>query len=236
MDEDVEDPDQLENEIQFIEENSLEFVQDLADGLKGDEDPSQFTEDQMDVVVTDEFSGYLMPFRDVLASRQKIFKLFQEKALVLPPVNQVVISNAVQMKPMRDLGHDQFKRLEQEFELANASAPVDMDQSRLINSDLHDQLQIKFAAECDVDGEQWLTDENDDSWKDWAPDLFFERVFKIYPSAQAGSDGTLQHKLQKLTFVLTETDDFKSINEFLSTFSESFSRKSRPVEIWGQPL
>ena len=77
-----------------------------------------------------------MPFRAVLASRQKIFKLFKENTL-LPPVNQVVISNAVQMKPMRDLVHEQFKRLEQEFELANASAPVDMDQSRLINSALH---------------------------------------------------------------------------------------------------
>ena len=137
----------------------------MADGLKGDEDPDQFTEEQKDVIVTDEFSGYLMPFRAVLASRQKIFQLFQEKKL-LPAVNQVVISNAVQMRPLRDLSHGQFKKIQQEFELANASAPVDMDQSRLINSDLHDQLQVKFAAESELDGELWLVDENDDSWKD----------------------------------------------------------------------
>ena len=80
LDEEVEDPDQLEDEIEFIEENSLEFVQDLADGLKGDEDPSQYTEDQLDVVVTDEFSGYLMPFRDVLASRKR-FSSFSKRNL-----------------------------------------------------------------------------------------------------------------------------------------------------------
>ena len=91
-----EDGNQLQDDISFMEENSVEFVQELADGLKGDEDPSQFSAEQLDVVVMDEFSGYLMTFRDVLASRQKIFKLFKEKSL-FPPVNQVVISNAVLM-------------------------------------------------------------------------------------------------------------------------------------------
>ena len=117
------DGNHLENDISFMEENSVEFVQELADGLKGDEDPEQFTEEQKDVIVTDEFSGYLMPFRAVLASRQKIFSLFKEQKL-LPAVNQVVISNAVQMRPLRDLSHENFKKLQQEFELANASAPT----------------------------------------------------------------------------------------------------------------
>ena len=219
--------DGSEEDIPFEEEDTLEFMQELADDLVGDEDENQFSQRQMESIVTDEFTGFLMPFKSVLASRRKINQLFKEKSL-FPPVNQVVISNAVQMKPMRDLTHDSFKRLEQEYELANASAPVDMDQSRLINSDLHDQLQVKFAAETDLDGTPWLEHEDDDSWKDWKPDLFFERIFRIYPSAQAGSDGTLQHKLQKLTFVLSEAEDFKSVNEFLSTCNNIAKQHGSP--------
>ena len=81
-----------------------------------------------------------------------------------------------------------------------------------------------------MDGELWLADENDNSWKDWSPDLFFDRIFRIYPSAAAGSQGTLQHKLQKLAFVLSEEDDFKSVNDFLSTCNEIAKQHGSPED------
>ena len=73
-----EDGNQMEDDISFMEENSVEFVQELADGLKGDdEDPGQFTEGQKDVVVTDQFSGCLMPFRAVLLQDKDISIIVQ---------------------------------------------------------------------------------------------------------------------------------------------------------------
>ena len=185
-----------------VDENSKEFVQDLANRLVGDEDISQFTDKQRHTEVTDQFSGVLMSLERILIVRKKLFDWRQDglakAALAQQQVNQVV------------------KKLEQEFQIANASAPVNMEQAKLINSDLHDSLQILFFAEVEPNGDHWLEDYDDQSWKNWKPELFFERVFRIFPPHSASREGTLQHKLSKLVYRFDSSENFKSLNDFFA--------------------
>ena len=92
-----------------------------------------------------------MALERILIVRKKLFDWRQEglaraAAHSQQQVNQVVISNPVQMKPVHSLNYESLKKLEQEFHIANASAPVNMEQAKLINSDLYDSLQILFFA------------------------------------------------------------------------------------------
>ena len=201
------------------DQNSLEFVQKLANELKGNEKESSFTEDQLNIQVVENFSGCSMTLRQVLGLRARLFQMYMSNQIpagASNQINQVVVSDAVQMRPVKELSYDSLKRLQQEYELANAHAPVKMDQFRLIPSDLHDQLQVRFAIEAEPNGDQWLED-CDSSWKKWSADVFFERIYKIYPSAEAGTEGTLQHKLQNLTFVLFEEKSFKSVDDLFAS-------------------
>ena len=69
-------------EEQIVEDqNSLEFVQNLANGLKGNEKESSFTEDQLDMQVVEKFSGCSMTLRQVLGLRAKLFQMYMSNQI-----------------------------------------------------------------------------------------------------------------------------------------------------------
>ena len=121
--EELEDPseNEEESENEEIDENSIDFIQDLADNTVGDEDESKFSTRQKQTQVFDNFSGTTMPLHNVLFIRKKLFDWRQEglakaaAAQAANPINQLVISNPVQMKPVHALSYETLKRLEQEF-------------------------------------------------------------------------------------------------------------------------
>jgi len=203
--EELEDPSEEEegSEDGEVDENSMDFIQELADKMDGTEDEKQYSNEQLATEVFESFSGTTMPLQNVLFIRKKLFEWRQQglakaAANQQNQINQLVISNPVQMKPVHSLSYETLKKLEQEFHIANASAPVQMEQAKLLNSDLHDSLQILLFAETEGSGEPWLESYDDQSWKFWKPDIFFERVFRIFPPHSASREGTLQHKLSKL--------------------------------------
>ena len=102
-------------------------MQKLADQLVGDEDRKQFIEKQLQTEVLEQFSGIPMALERILVVRRKLFEWHQQglaKVAASLHVNQVVISNPVHMKPVHALNCESLKKLEQEFHIANASAPV----------------------------------------------------------------------------------------------------------------
>ena len=150
-----------------------------------------------------------MALERILVVRKKLFDWRQDglakAAQLQQQVNQVVISNPVQMKPVHSLNYESLKKLEQEFQIANASAPVNMEQAKLINSDLHDSLQILFFAdEVEPNGDHWLEDYEDQSRNSWKPEVFFERVLRLFPPHSSSREGHCSINCQSWSTALTQ--------------------------------
>ena len=123
--------DEEKSEDGEVDEHSMDFVQNLADQMHGTESDKDYTNDQLKMVVFDSFSRTSMPLHNILFIQRKLFEWRQDglakAAASQQQISQVVISNPVQMQPVHVLAYEPLKKLEQEFLIANAAAPVHME-------------------------------------------------------------------------------------------------------------
>ena len=77
-----------------------------------------------------------------------------------------------------ELYHKAFCKLQNEFSIAEAVTPGQVDFAALIPKTMHTQLCIEFMAYCNVHlpGEKPSLKTIGDGWEKWKPSTFFEIV------------------------------------------------------------
>ena len=208
-----------ENESQTDEEFQ-QMCQDSADRLTGEENAKEFSRDVLKSSVKCRRSGLTVNFLKLIAIRRHMFKYDNSRDKYLETGENtynkdqhITISNGFQAKPLSVLGHHSFKKLQQEYAVANSTSPVTIDFASLIPIELHTELQVEFSSMRDSDDDDyWLDDPDSIAWKSWPPDTFFFRVFKVYPQVTVDKEGTLEYQISQLKYVHSPLKDFENLN------------------------
>jgi hypothetical protein len=120
---------------------------------------------------------------------------------------------------LKDLSHAAFRKLQNDFTVADATNPGGVIFGELIPQDLQMPMQVDFRTYCAIhfpDEKNWLKSPNDSSWKDWQPATFFARALKVYVPPGQSQEAAVLNRLRKIFLKYSTKDDFRSVGEWLN--------------------